>query len=1095
MPSNSRGARGTLYLGDFHPTLERLFADRLASLAPAGDARAGWVVVPNRYLAVHLRRRAAELGTATFGLEVIAIEDLARRLAAPALAAAGIRPLGAWQALFVAEEIGPYLSQPLFAETFYFQAAARTPGLTRALSATIRDLRDARVEPAELARAAAALGSSERKVRELADLYQRFTEALTRRRLADSRRVSDAAAHEVESGRAALPEWLLLYGIYDLTARQRHLLSRLLAAVPVDAFVPWFEGPAASYASPVREWLEAAGLRAFTDPEQEPSEPEPDDDALARLRRGVFSAPAAQPVADDDSVRFLSAPEPEREAREVLRRVAAESGRVAVLLRGRGAPDQHYRALVASGSLDLHLPGGEPWRRTACGRAALTLIELAAGRDSRADLEGESLPRARVEDLLTSGALSPKLFERGAVPGRWTQLLRRLGVISGVASWRRLAALSGSESKDDEGVLGGEGLGRPLARELPALSAWVERLLADTEALRREPKSWATLARNWRSIFERWLVPSVERDGLLAGIDALADLEGVVRVRWRTAREAFEEALASPRKLGGRFGGVPSVGDLMALRGVTFDHVTLPALVERSFPRRARQDPILLDDERVALNAHLEAAGSPARLTLKVAPAAAEERFLFRQALGCARRSVLLSWPRAGDDGRPLVPSTFVLEAASTLAGVEAGFALLDGGGAEGGGVDRVEQVPLAPPYPEGSSLPRLSSWEFDLERVDLEREKRGDGSSLAYLDEVYPRFAAGFAAEEKRGGWETRGRLTEFDGLVAPSLAQAWLEKRAEGREAPRLSASALEAYGRCSFHFFHREMLRIDSEAVPERRLGGDPRRLGGLYHRLLFELYQRLDAQGLLPLEEGRLEEGRRLARATLGEVLAEEPLWIAEGPEAFWRARQRRIAGDLERVLEADVAAGDGAVPVAFEVALGGDGAAPVLRFGEREVALSGRVDRVDRVGEALRVIDYKTGAMPARRYRSGDLHDGQRLQLALYARAVGALGVPGATASTRAEGVYSGVTRASDHRRLLWSAEDLAAASPELDRLVEAMLDGIAAGELYQVERGRFCDAACSFVEICGPARPRRVEEKSADPRVARSWRRVPEEES
>ncbi len=61
---------------------------------------------------------------------------------------------------------------------------------------------------------------------------------------------------------------------------------------------------------------------------------------------------------------------------------------------------------------------------------------------------------------------------------------------------------------------------------------------------------------------------------------------------------------------------------------------------------------------------------------------------------------------------------------------------------------------------------------------------------------------------------------------------------------------------------------------------------------------------------------------------------------------------------------------------------------------------------------------------------------------------------------------------------------------DLDRRVWKWLSGIDAGEFFQVERDRFCDAVCEWSTVCGPGRRRVIAAKRDDPRVvaADTWR-------
>jgi hypothetical protein len=60
----------------------------------------------------------------------------------------------------------------------------------------------------------------------------------------------------------------------------------------------------------------------------------------------------------------------------------------------------------------------------------------------------------------------------------------------------------------------------------------------------------------------------------------------------------------------------------------------------------------------------------------------------------------------------------------------------------------------------------------------------------------------------------------------------------------------------------------------------------------------------------------------------------------------------------------------------------------------------------------------------------------------------------------------------------------------LGHAVHGIVSGIDAGEFFQVERDRFCDAVCEWSTVCGPGRRRVIAAKRDDPRVvaADSWR-------
>ena len=100
-------------------------------------------------------------------------------------------------------------------------------------------------------------------------------------------------------------------------------------------------------------------------------------------------------------------------------------------------------------------------------------------------------------------------------------------------------------------------------------------------------------------------------------------------------------------------GGNVFVSDAMGARGLSFDFVVVLGMVEKSFPRLIREDPLLLDAERRSI--------SPA-LPLKCR-GHDEEKLLFDLTRQVARDQLILSYPRLeAGTSRPRVPSVFLLE-------------------------------------------------------------------------------------------------------------------------------------------------------------------------------------------------------------------------------------------------------------------------------------------------------------------------------------------------------------------------------------------------------------------------------------------------
>ena len=121
--------------------------------------------------------------------------------------------------------------------------------------------------------------------------------------------------------------------------------------------------------------------------------------------------------------------------------------------------------------------------------------------------------------------------------------------------------------------------------------------------------------------------------------------------------------------------------------------------------------------------------------------------------------------------------------------------------------------------------------------------------------------------------------------------------------------------------------------------------------------------------------------------------------------LWRRELGRICADLQLLLDDDdrLRAGQGRVQVRSELVFGMR-AGPLCRSGCPTAArcwFRGSADRVDRAGDALVVVDYKTGsARPFRKISEIDpTAGGTKLQLPVYAHAARAgLGMPAAAVS-------------------------------------------------------------------------------------------------
>ncbi len=252
-------------------------------------------------------------------------------------------------------------------------------------------------------------------------------------------------------------------------------------------------------------------------------------------------------------------------------------------------------------------------------------------------------------------------------PRRWEQLLVDSAVIGGLDRWsRRLDGLAREieldlEEFDDPDDPTAELLRRRL-KELASLRTFALPLLTELSELPKRAL-WGQWLERLSSLATRALQRPERVLSVLSELVPMAEVGPVDlrEVRLVLARRLLEVAVPPPKSRSGRvFVGTPE-----AARGLAFDVVCIPGLAEKLFPRQIREDPILLDRSRVAIDDAL----------LTNHDRVLRERLALRLAVGAARRNLILSYPRLDlEKGRPRVPSFYALETVRASEGYLPGF-------------------------------------------------------------------------------------------------------------------------------------------------------------------------------------------------------------------------------------------------------------------------------------------------------------------------------------------------------------------------------------------------------------------------------------
>ena len=954
----------------------------------------------------------------------------------------------------------------------YFSPVASTPGFARALAKTITELRLQGVSSEQLA----SVGKAGRDLAHLLTLYE---QELERRSLADLPLLFRLAIDEASHGHhrlTALPLVLL-----DLTLESRSHQALVCAIV---------ENAPAILAAAITgdDSLQSFEAMLATAPE-DLDHPAPAA-TLDRIRRWLFSSDPP-PVAESERNLLFSAPGESLECVEIARRIRslATQGlrfdRVAILLRNV----EQYQPLLEEALRRAAIPGyfsRGVARPDPAGRAFLALLACAADRCSASrfaeylslgqlpPVDENGAPRVHppsfvppTDDIVANFAAVPAAAETAltepagageaalSVPVGWEKLLVDAAVVGGRDRWaRRLQGLRAElESQlrdleqDDESLRPHieqriEQLARlehfalPLIETLSAFSVsaswgrWLESLDALARTALRRPESVLSVLTE--------LEPMSEVGPVSLGevYDVLSERLGLLR--------------AEPLKR--RYGAV-FIGSIDEARGHNFEIIFLPGLAEGLFPRRALEDPLLLDEHRTTLASGLDTQ------TDRVA----RERMLLRSAAAAASKQLVVSYPRMDvAQARARVPSFYALEVVRAAEGRLPSLHEFEKRAA------KAAPSRLDWPAPTDASV-AIDDAEYDLASL---RQARAVASAR-YLMEINSHLARSLRTRWMR--WENR--WSSADGLVNPDdrareiLATQLLSKRS-------YSPSSLQQFAACPYRFLLHGVFQFRPRDVPAPLEQMDPLTRGALFHAIQFELFSELAGAGLLPLATGALPRALDLADRVLDRVAARFEEELAPAIRRVWKSAVESVRSDVRGWLQQTAAAAPEWVPIHFEF---GFGLAPDSRrdpASSREeahildgVRLRGSIDLIERhiTRNVLRVTDHKTGRAPEMhpRYVGG----GAALQPLLYALAAERL-----LDQPVASGHLFFCTQRGDYLHIDVPLND---ESRERLRRVLGTIDNFIEEGFFPAAPQAGACATCDYRPVCGPYEEQRAKRKPA----------------
>ncbi len=495
-------------------------------------------------------------------------------------------------------------------------------------------------------------------------------------------------------------------------------------------------------------------------------------------------------------------------------------------------------------------------------------------------------------------------------------------------------------------------------------------------------------------------------------------------------------------------------------------HTFVVGLNSGSFPGSGLQDPVLLDQERKAISS---------RLSLK-RPEPARNRYRLARFLASCRGSLFLSYSCYDPvESRAALPASVLLQV----------YRLISGDPASGYSEMEKDLDSPAAYYPPDRSA------AFFIDRWWLALVLRPDspGVDLSRVQQCYPRLAAGIEARSKRAGSD----FTIYDGLVSADAGVLDPTKN------PNLvvSASRLEALGRCPFAYLYKHVLGVEPPEDLEYEPGAwlDAGNRGHLLHEIYAEFMREVTAVGFDPLTQGsRLKE--------LGEELIEERRKLLPPPnEVIYEYERDELLRELDIFLEVEGSLQqENLTPRYFEVPFGiGPDAVKKAKVGleepvkitvsdGQEFKLHGVIDRIDQIAgdDRYRVSDYKTGGT----YGFEEIqfiNKGLHLQHALYAIAAEKILQNITTSAEVSEAGYIFPTAKGEGRRFTRDQER----RDELFEALRCMFTLLSSGTFCVTAEDRctFCD----YKVVCRDSTARQQLKdklKNEDNRMLEPWKEL-----
>lgn len=903
-----------------------------------------WLIAPSLRVGFQWLESVTWDGSTVVNFNVKTFRTLVLELASPTMQSRGLDFLRGVRAELMVEAAFETIRGT---DAGYLSSLELSPGLTRTLHRTVRDLRMAGLTSAEMRHSDFEV---ELKGREIAAILAGYEMALEEENLVDYPGALHLAIASLRRGDLPWNDDVFVYIPKDILHELKGLERNLWEAIPGGNKVELHADVPADSAS---EPTDNIGLLSW-----------------------IGAVGEAPPSFDDSTVKMFRAIGEVNEVREVLRRCVEERvpfDEVEIL----HADSETYVPLLFE--LAHHL------QRDESDEIPVTFVEgvptaySKPGHILRAWVQWikNEWPQATLVQMVQDGLLKIPGFEKaGFGYARLGAMLRAVPIGAGYERYLKkldetLEALErevGSLGEEDDSHkqerlssvkdrIAGLGLLRPVIVALLEISS--PTVIVDDPGLLQSALVLLDQHVNKGNRYDEYsrarLVAEIE--GLLTGLESIGTCSLKIK-EWlaELPGATFAEGLG-PRA--GRIHVAPLSSGGFSGRPHTF----IVGLDDTRFPGTGGQDPLVLDEERSRISDQLVT--SAGRLAASMAD--------FSRLLARLRGRVTLSYCcRSLTDDHEMFPSPVVLSCYRILEkrdGDQEDLAKYLG-----------EPASFAPDSPDGS----IDMTEWWLSQLC------GKSPTVAAPETLglsFPNLFRGFTAREARLG----GEFTRYDGYV-PEAGPLCDPSRPDGRV---YSASALEQMAKCPMEYFFRSVLGIrrPDEFSIDPRIWLEATERGTLLHEVFRSFMTRLADRGERPeVARHQMELNGILSDETDKWALLKPPpnsLVFEREKEDMLNTAKIFLIHEEEHCRESR--------PEYCEAAMGLPQRArsteidcldpvKVLLVEGLYLLAHGRIDRIDRLdegdGKQFAIWDYKTGSDYG--YNSSDpFYGGRHIQNILY----------------------------------------------------------------------------------------------------------------